>query len=165
MVLDEPAAGAIERAETRRRGRTIERRRLLARYTAAEDVPITLITAPAGYGKTVLLDQIEALEQDRGRPLERIVVAPAAGEPSHAGTLAARLSALLQTAVGGSAPALMLVDDAQNLAPGVLQALLLRAPSVRWVIASRGEPGLRLGRVRALDELLELGVEDLAFSD
>ena len=92
MVLDEPAAGAIERAETRRRGRTIERRRLLARYTAAEDVPITLITAPAGYGKTVLLDQIEALEQDRGRPLERIVVAPAAGEPSHAGTLAARLS-------------------------------------------------------------------------
>ncbi len=166
MALGEPALNPIGHAETRRRGRTIERRRLLARYEAAEDVPITLITAPSGYGKSVLLDQIEALEQGRGRGTGRIVApAPAVGRPAQANEFAERLSAFQQAAAGRGAPAMVLVDDAQNFPAGVLQGLLIEASNVRWVIASRGEPDLRLGRTRALDQLLEFRVEDLAFSD
>jgi LuxR family maltose regulon positive regulatory protein len=56
-----------------------------------------------------------------------------------------------------------LVDDSQDVR-NIVRDLLTQAPDrVSFVFASRREPPVRLARLRALDEVAELGTDDLRF--
>src|SRR5215217_8588425 len=71
-LLDSPAQATVAPAPRLRRG-TIGRDRLVRRLVQSTDVPLIVLCAPAGYGKTTLLGQWAARD---GRPF--IWIAPEA---------------------------------------------------------------------------------------
>jgi LuxR family maltose regulon positive regulatory protein len=125
----------------------VDRDRLLRRLLGARDVPLVLLLAPAGYGKTTLLCQ---WAQRDARPfawLEREEVADAVD--------------------GLEAPSVLVVDDAHlgeatDAGDAVLAALADLPPGSQIALAARREPALPLGRLRAHRGMLELRGADLA---
>ena len=130
--------------------------------------PLVLLSAPAGYGKTIVLQQWEAVS-------ERAFVWVTPDEDDRD---PARLTRSVALAMGRSGPGphrhrrrpiVVVLDDAHLIEPGVLQTV---APTVlRWLpegsqlaLASRGELSLPLGRMRAGRQVLELGVTELSMS-
>ncbi|HEU4323618.1 MAG TPA: LuxR C-terminal-related transcriptional regulator [Roseiflexaceae bacterium] len=169
----------------------LPRPRLLALLGRALEVPLTLLAAPAGSGKTALLAQLlAALGPERA-----VLVAPAEDGPA---AFVAALVAALQPAVPGCgqtalalaagsappravlaallaelssvrAPLLLALDDYhQHDSPAVgalVAALLERLPSaLHLLLATRADPPLPLARLRARGQLLELRAADLRFS-
>jgi LuxR family maltose regulon positive regulatory protein len=75
---------------------------------------------------------------------------------------------LLDSIAAQQGPVVLVIDDyhaaAGSAIDEALSELVLHAPSnLHLVIAGRGAPPLRLGRLRAAEQVLELGPEDLAF--
>ncbi|MGH9234581.1 MAG: hypothetical protein ACRD0R_14740, partial [Acidimicrobiales bacterium] len=182
--------------EAARQPRTaIDRTRLLDVVTAAADARVVLLSAPAGSGKSVLLEQwvagmrrsewawvsLETADEDPVRFWS--CVAEAIRRSGH--DPAARITAAL--ADGAAEPSVVataaaadmadspglhtLVLDDFHLAAGVQTeagvAILaeLLPPGVRLAIGTRSDPKLPLHRWRLRGELCELRAADLRFRD
>jgi LuxR family maltose regulon positive regulatory protein len=168
---DPPRAVRRHRAPRLRRG-TIRRERLLRRLVQSTHVPVALVVAPAGYGKTTLL--VHWLQADPRAPAwltldradddaEQLIasLAIALGEPADL-TLAAVTYAIERR----EAPFVLALDDVHHLrsdeAFAVIDAVADAVPAgSQLVLAGRCEPGLPIGRLRAQGRLIELRVPDL----
>ena len=145
------------RAGTTRKG-LVRRASLVRRLASARDATLAVIVAPPGYGKSSLL--AEWAEHDER---EFVWLTPAMLEPDE---LEAIDGSILDAADDERGVVLVL-DDA-HLAPPelvrhVLGQLLEELPAGSMVaIASRTEPPLPLGRLRARRALIEVRVQDLA---
>ncbi len=170
----------------------VQRPELFDRLDAGIRVPLTLITGPAGAGKTVLLttwlaDRLPAprvawisLEARDGRYtrfwsevlnlIGEVADAGAIGLPDPAqiggadfiGTLARALDPL-------SEPVVIVLDDfeqlhSQRIAQDLDQLLRSQPGGLRIVIASRRDPGLSLQRLRLEGLLTQIRCTDLALT-
>jgi len=133
----------------------VERPRLEALLEV--DRPLTVVTGPAGAGKTVLLTAFAAAND----------VAWLSLSPRH------RDAAILADAIGevlqdGTSRTLVL-DDVHHVrgpALDVIRRLLAdEGEELRLVIASRADPDLGLARLRLEERLLEVRAAELAFTE
>lgn len=175
VEADAPAPGARPPAV-----RALPRERLTGLLAGPGDRRVLLVVAPAGSGKTTLLAQLAA---DRDGP---VVWYRAGSSDASSGSFLSRLARSFAAATG-SAPAdwattedatraieawddsspLLLVDDFHLLlgseAEAALERLIVDAPALRLVIASRSLPSFNLSRLRVSGALLEVGPDDLRF--
>ena len=133
------------------RAGTVHRQALLERLVDADPRRIVSVVAPAGYGKTTLLCQWA--ERD-DRPFTWI--APGAGALERA---AMALDA-------SPSPAVAVVDGADvEAGPVELDAWTRELPAgSQLAIATRSEPSLPLGTLRAQGLVVELGAAELAMT-
>ncbi len=160
---------------------SVNRLRLDERLAGAWDHRLTLVTAPAGSGKTTLVNQFAATA---AVPTVRY---RADGDDASVPALLARLSRACVEALGPSATpwgsvaemadalharaerrVLFVVDDLHTLegteAERALAQLLGRLPAGHaMLVASRRPPRFNLSRMRVSGELLEIGPDDLRF--
>jgi LuxR family transcriptional regulator, maltose regulon positive regulatory protein len=170
----------------------ILRPRLLELLSAPPDGGLTLVCAPAGFGKTVLLRSwtsgvrrpgpvawlsLEADDNDPARfwayvtaALERAGALPAgaAGPPAAPGA-DVELAPLLNALEGLQAPAVLVLDDFHEIGDeailrGVQYLIRHCPPRLRLVIAARADPRLELHQLRTSGRLTELRVAELAFT-
>jgi LuxR family transcriptional regulator, maltose regulon positive regulatory protein len=174
--------------------RYVPRPRLLAQLDRAADLPLTLLCAGPGAGKTALLAHWAQQAEARVAWLS-----PAAADaeterfgwlfepvlpdllPGRAGAELASLAEatpdagqdlvrmLVNQAADQRAPLVVIVDDAHVLSdPGVLDSLdsLIRSPQpwVRLILAARSDPSLPLHKYRLAGQMLELRAADLAMT-
>lgn len=145
----------------------IERPALVRRLTAAAQAAVTLVVAPAGYGKSTLLREWSAAD---GRPFGWVRVSRSEDDPvrleeSIAGALR---SAGVRGGMSGDASFVLVLDDAHELRRReTVQALAELiddlGPHGHVVVAGRQRPALPLARLRTERRLSELGAVDLAF--
>jgi LuxR family maltose regulon positive regulatory protein len=172
----------------------VARASLLARLSAAGGWAVTLISAPAGSGKTVLLRSWIAAEGlasrtawvtvDRGehdaqrfwllvvealraiRGVDDLVERRTAIPEFEGRAFVDRLTAELE---GLGEPIILVIDDLHELASTdaqrQLESLLARRPPhLRVILATRHDPQLGLHRLRLAGELAELRGADLRFT-
>jgi LuxR family maltose regulon positive regulatory protein len=128
----------------------VPRARLIRRLEEARDVPLALLVAPAGYGKTTVLS--EWAEHDP-RPFRWI-------RPDALGGLAEEVAATRH-------PFVLVVDDVHMLRDAdwfrVLEEIVEAIPrGSQLALATRCEPALAVGRLRAHRRIVELRTADLA---
>lgn len=169
--------------------RYISRHRLLAALDAAVEVPLALLSAGPGAGKTVLLADwvlrrdapvawitpaaADATPRRFWRLLRSALRACGAldGPPAAAprGDTIGGLDSLLGWVPTSPDPLVLVIDDAHNLAhPQVLDVLdaVIRGwhPRLRLVLAARSDPLLPLHRYRLAGQMRELRARDLAMT-
>ncbi len=172
----------------------LARTRLLERLDDLAAARVTMLQAPAGYGKTSLMSQwFHTLRDSRScvswLSLDTSDVGPhgllsyiaAAAAPVVRGDAVADIStangcsttsSLLASLVNALQPRVhclyLFIDDIHLLAPEPLATLcqfIDRSPAaIHFILASRAIPQVPLARMRARGQLLELGVDDLKFS-
>jgi LuxR family maltose regulon positive regulatory protein len=173
---------------------TVRRARLIdALEHGIRRYKLTLIAAPAGYGKTTLLVQwahsshfpsawlsVSTEDNDLDRFLRYLLAAWEQVQPhireSRLGLLLggmspdsdAALSAFINAANGVPDHTVFVLDDYHLIEdPSIHQALTFLLdhlpPTIHFVLAGRAAPPLPLARYRARHELLEFGAEDLQF--
>jgi LuxR family maltose regulon positive regulatory protein len=173
----------------------VPRPRLQARITEGLCGPLTLITAPAGFGKTTLVASCVAgpgmpvawlsLDKDdnqAGRFLSYLVAALQEVDPTIGGE-AAQLMTGLQPALPEailtnlindldaiSREIILVLDDYQVISSQAVQLemafLLDHCPhTLHLVIATRSDPALPLARLRARGQTVELRAADLRFTE
>jgi LuxR family transcriptional regulator, maltose regulon positive regulatory protein len=172
---------------------TIARSALIDKLAREGSGPIVSVVAPAGYGKSTLLSQwaerhgqafawvsvddrdndpkvllsYVATALDSVQPVgERVFQALASPVSSVPGSVVPRLGAALWSM---TTPVVLVLDDVHLLRDASCRdALSVLAdhvpPGSRLVLAGRGEPPLRIARLRAEGRLLEIGPGDLALS-
>ncbi len=176
------------------RPKRVARPRLVARLNEGLLRKLTLICAPAGFGKTTVVSEwvaegarpvawlsLDYGENDPARFLAYLVaamqtIAPALGA-SVAGMLQtpqpppteAILTALLNDLAGLPHAATLVLDDYHVInAPAVDQALTFLLdhlpPPLHLVVTTREDPQLPLARLRARGQLTELRAADLRFT-
>ena len=175
--------------------RVVARESLFERLSAAErDGGVTLLSAPAGSGKTIVLRSwlehaglreraawvsVERNEQDAQRfwlslidelratvGAEAFVERLAPAPDFEGGAVVERLLSELQSL---EEPAVLVIDDLEELASpdalAQLEVLLARRPSLlRVVLATRHDPQLGLHRLRLDGLLTEIRASDLRFT-
>jgi LuxR family transcriptional regulator, maltose regulon positive regulatory protein len=159
----------------------VVRSTVLDRLDARWDHPVTTVVAGAGFGKSVALGQ--ALRANRARPrgIEGWVTCRTGCETPE--RLAASVEAAFGATAGGGRPPLdriyavvadlaplhvsLLLDDVELLGDGaarLVDELLQRAPAnLHLVLCGRRLPALSLARLRAADDLVEVGADELRF--
>ncbi|MFZ5909671.1 MAG: LuxR C-terminal-related transcriptional regulator [Chloroflexota bacterium] len=176
------------------RPKRVERARLVERVCEGMLRSCTMIVAPAGFGKTTLLADwaresdipvtwlsLEPADRAPERFLSYLVyalqqVSPQAGQTA---------LALLQSgrAVSDEAVLLSLLNDLEDIPAdfalilddyhsvddpqinGIVDFLLEHRPAhMHLAMISRSAPGLSLARLRALDQIVEIGAADLRFT-
>jgi LuxR family maltose regulon positive regulatory protein len=172
----------------------IARPRLVERLDGGSSDRLTLISAPAGFGKTTLLSawlarrsqpaawlSLDEGDSDPARFLTDLIAAVRLAAPDvGAGALAALqaspvppaealLTALLNDIAALPDPFTLVLDDYHACAgPSVDQAIAFLLdhlpPQLRLVLATREDPHLPLARLRASDQLTELRAADLRFT-
>jgi LuxR family maltose regulon positive regulatory protein len=169
------------------------RPRLFELLSAGVDGRVTLLGAPAGYGKTVLVRSwAEAtrlpgpvgwlsLEPDDNDParfwaylvaaLERRGALPAGAVPPPAVDASGEidLAPLLNGLDGIDAPVVLVLDDFHEIVDramlrGVEFLLRHAPPALRLVIAARSDPRLPLHKLRTSGKLTEIRCAELAFT-
>jgi LuxR family maltose regulon positive regulatory protein len=155
---------------------------------------VTVISAPAGSGKTSLLRawadrltdeprvafmSVERDEQEAQRfwsgVLDAISASAASSDPQTQPTTAGALSddelldAVVSELAEQAGPFVLIIDDLHELrstdAVAQLERLLALLPSSsRVVLSSRRDPPIRLHKIRLADELAEMRADDLRFS-
>ena len=197
MTAGEPAAGRVLLATKlhapRPRHDAVRRQRLVDRLGTAADATVTLVSAPAGFGKSSLLAEWLAtagdaatawvgLDEADNDPESFWTYAVAAVRRSRPG-VAAGAAATLQSGQRSVAVVTALINDLTDCpertvlvlddyhaiqAPEVHESvayLIDRAPpSLHVVIASRSDPPLPLARLRARRQLVEIRAGDLRFT-
>lgn len=174
----------------------VSRERLVVRLQrgVAAGRPLTLISAPAGYGKTTLVAAwlagsarphawltLDPADDEPGRFLVHLIAALRRLEPVLAEALFAALqagqlppadvvvTALINAIAAWPDPRILVLDEVQVLQhPVVLEILsaLLRhqPPTLHLVLVTREDPPLPLTRARARDQLTEIRAADLCFT-
>jgi LuxR family transcriptional regulator, maltose regulon positive regulatory protein len=150
---------ARRRPPTRPRG-LVARPRLVRRLSEARDAPFVLLVAPAGYGKTTLLSEWAACD---GRRFAWMDLAIGDNDPDRL------LGAVKRTVHDDQAPTVLVVDNAQLVStPETFHALDDLARSMpsgsQLALASRCEPELPVGSLRADRRIFELRAADLAMT-
>ncbi|HEX5825482.1 MAG TPA: AAA family ATPase, partial [Candidatus Limnocylindrales bacterium] len=172
----------------------VARASLFARLSAADGRAVTLISAPAGSGKTVLLRSwiaaaglasrtawvtVDRAEHDpqrfwlevvaalRAIPHADELVEPRTPTPEFDGQ--AFVDRLIVELDGLDDRVVLVIDDLHELASspaqGLLERLLARRPPhLRVILATRHDPPLGLHRLRLVGELAELRGGDLRFT-
>ena len=171
----------------------VERTVLKERMSAALTVPLTLLVAQAGAGKTVLLQQwaaehptiefiwldIEAADDDPVRFARRLLSElssdrPGAAHLAHlaslgAGALGSTLLRDLSAELRSSPELVIVLDDLHHLSNATLLADIGRfisdaPPNVHVVISTRVDPPIAWSRLRLRGRLLEIRQADLAMT-
>jgi LuxR family transcriptional regulator, maltose regulon positive regulatory protein len=146
------------RAQRRNRKGLVRRAALVRQLATERDAALAVIVAPPGYGKSSLLE--EWAEHDRRQFVWLSSEALATGD------LDSIASSIIDR--GGVHGGVVVVVDDAHLAPAealrdLLMPLLEEIPAGSMVaVASRAEPPLPLGRLRARRALIEVRTEDLA---
>lgn len=170
----------------------VNRPRLLGRVQTVA-TPVLVLNAPAGYGKSVLLSQWAALESRRVEmisltgehndpvllvrsilaALERIELLPAdiRKPPARAALdIERRLIPRLRTALAErEVPFVLMLDDLEEIeSPDSLRAISTIGSffpdGSQLALATRRDPGIPIGRLRAHRGLTELGPADLVMN-
>jgi LuxR family transcriptional regulator, maltose regulon positive regulatory protein len=141
----------------------VSRARLVRRLMAARDIRLVLLTAPAGYGKTTTL--LDWAQHDE-RPFAWVALDHADNDPDH---LRASMARSTHAVMRRGTEFVLVVDDVHVLhtrsAIRALTALTKSPPDgCQLVLASRDEPRLALGRLRAHRDLAELTMRDFAMT-
>src|SRR5689334_612421 len=162
-----------------RRPGAVARPRLVERV--ARPTRLTLVSAPAGFGKTTLLTQtlagvrspawvsVDDRDDEPVRFWSYVLTAARADAarallPAVDTALAAWLNDL------GAEPLTLVVDDYhlvgdEEIHAGMAFLVEHLPPNVHLVIATRADPPLPLARLRARGELVEVRAADLRFTD
>ena len=171
----------------------VRRPRLIARLGEVEKKALTIISAPAGFGKTTLLAEwiaqtsllVAWLSLDNGDndPYRFLSYLISALESINEGIgVEARqimqapqlvpphiiLASLMNDLGKVTEPFVMVLDDYQFITEHAVHETLAylldhTASNMHLVISTRADPPLQLGRLRAHDQLLELRTRDLRF--
>jgi LuxR family maltose regulon positive regulatory protein len=165
----------------------LRRERLLCRLAQSSHVPFVLLVAPAGYGKTTLLAQwiqserrrtgwisLDEADDDPGRVLAVVANALDEFQPGRLravpdGESRSCLISLTRSLERCERPFVLVLDDVHRLrCPAALDALAAIADLLpegsQLALASREEPALPIGRLRAQGKLMDLGARDLAMT-
>jgi len=171
----------------------VSRPRLFSQLSVLAEKRLTLLQAPAGFGKSTLLQQWQAFLTAQGDftawiSLDRhvsdimsyIISALCEGVPEFGASLSSQypkgefvtteteLVAVVGCLSRLERRLILFIDDIQFLRPeqlAVLERLIERLPpNTHFVMASREMPNLPLARMRARGELLEIGMNDLRFT-
>ena len=175
----------------------VPRPRLSERLSLGAQSRLTLISAPAGFGKTTLLTEWLARSPAGEPPIAWLSLDPADNQPASFWTYL--ITALQTAAPGVGASALSLLQqpqpppieatlatllnelgalsneivlvlddyhlvDAHDVQTGMAYLLDHLPPHIHLVLATRADPALPLGRLRARGELLEIRAVDLRFT-
>ena len=173
---------------------SISRPRLIEQIQRGVKCPLTLVTAPAGFGKTQLLLEwtkeadlpiawltLDNDDNDLGRFFRYLIGALQTREPklgeealdfsqaSTGGGLEVGLTLLINELSALQKQIALVLDDFQVLEnPAALQGigflLKYQPPNLHLVIASRSEPELDLAFLYAKGRVVELGAEELRFT-
>ena len=145
---------------------------------------LTLVHAPAGYGKTSLLALWHRLLSERGTPVAWLtpeedesdpsrfaeyLMAALGNGPSESLPLRAALSAIVNRLSQEKRETVLILDDfhraaSESVCSFVRTLIRLAPPTLHLVIASRDYPSLGQSALAAEEDLLELGVDDLKFT-
>jgi LuxR family transcriptional regulator, maltose regulon positive regulatory protein len=189
-----PVIVATKLARPPARSDHVRRERLLAALRSGAARRLTLVAAPAGFGKTTLLSAWAArdegvawlwLDADDNDPVRFVSYLIEALQTVHPG-LGSRARVALRgpgagltevilpllvndLAAPGTGPVALVLDDYHVIndraVHEALSYLLERSPpSLRIVIASREDPPLPLARLRGRDQLCEIRAADLRFT-
>jgi LuxR family maltose regulon positive regulatory protein len=146
--------------------RSVRRAGLLGRLEQARDVPLILLRAPAGYGKTTLLTQ---WAQEDQRPCAWVTLDDADADPGALADSIGHALTAISIRPGHRRSFALILDDAHVVAPAVLRDAVLDV--LGWLpegsqlaVSSRCEPTLALGRMRARGEVIEIDIDDLSMS-
>ena len=140
-------------------GEAVRRERLLSLLDAAATQRLTIVVAPAGYGKTVVLEQWATAHT--ARVVSWLTITPKHNDP-------ASMAADLQQILARTSATVVLDDfdvltDAEAL--DEVAATIEQLPPGRSIIlATRADPPLRYYRLRLSDDLAEVRAADLAFA-
>lgn len=172
-----------ERGSHDSRSKKVLRQRLLDLIEGHELAPITLITAPAGYGKSTIAHQWVSQHPDRacgwcqiraehnsyGKFLTHLwhVVDVAIGEELpppeiSPGTILGRLQQ-------HRAPIVLVLDDYHRIENDQVHAFVAQLarglpPNAHLLVSSRSVPGISVARLRVLGQVRHIGEDDLAFT-
>ena len=176
------------------RPRLVSRPRLIERLSGALDLKLTLVCAPAGFGKTTLLSEwaarcgrpvawlsLDESDNDPARFLAYLIaalqgVAPGIGQgvlgaldAPQPPPVAPLLVGLINELAAAPAPFVLVLDDyhlVEGQAIHQTLAFLLdhQPPQMHLAISTRTDPPLPLARLRARGQMLELRQADLCFS-
>lgn len=176
------------------RASVVRRPRLIERLNEGASCPLTLISAPAGFGKTTLVSEWVAgsgratawLSLDQGdNDLTRFLIYLVAALQTVAPTVGVGvlevlgfpqrppLETMLTTLVNDIAAVprefTLILDDyhvieAQPVSDALAFLLAHLPPQLRLIIATREDPPLPLARLRARGQLTELRIADLRFT-
>ncbi|NYT23118.1 helix-turn-helix transcriptional regulator [Alcaligenaceae bacterium] len=171
--LNPPAGNAMQ----------IIRNALCMRVRDARHAKLVIIQAPAGFGKTTLLAQCRSalsangvetgwltLDQaDNDLPRFFACLAAVVSRIVIGGKTYATLADVLQQLDGLESPFALFFDDFELIQePGIIElfqdAIEHLPRNGQILIATRTMPPLRLGRLRAHGQLLEIGTRDMRFS-
>ncbi len=172
----------------------VVRSHLITRLDEVEKKSLTIISAPAGFGKTTLLaewiaqtalpvawlsldngdndsyrflsyltETLESIHENVGREARQLM------QSSHMVPAHIILASLLNNLEMLAEPCVIVFDDYQFITERAVHEatsyLLDHLPSnLHVVLATRADPPLQLGRLRAHDQLLELRTHDLRFT-
>src|SRR5712691_11564953 len=158
----------------------VSRGELVGRLVDAGDCKLVLVCAPAGWGKTSVLSQwhsaagpgvfawvsLDPGDDDRVRFWSYVIGAVRTVAPE----VGAVLPSLINELAAAGRRVVLVLDDyhcVRNESIHASVAFLLRhlPPNVQLAIATRADPPLRLGRLRAAGEVLEIRAAQLRFSD
>lgn len=171
----------------------VPRSRLIEQLTRGINGKLTLLSAPAGFGKTTLitdwLSHLElsiawvSLDEDDSEPQQFFNYIEAAIHPFLANhqTLSSLLqspepppakalaTALINDCTAISTPCVLVLDDYHAVESAEIDlalAFLLdhMPPNLHLVMTSRSDPGFPLSRLRARNQLTEIRADDLRFS-
>jgi LuxR family maltose regulon positive regulatory protein len=141
----------------------VTRARLVRRLMDARDLPLVVLAAPAGYGKTTTL--LEWAQHDP-RSFVWLSLERVHDDPDDLRAALAVTTAAVCRRIG---PSVVVVDDLHVLrSPAAVElftSYVEHPPcGAQVVVASRSELGLRVGRVRAHRQVLELGARDFVMT-
>ena len=173
----------------------VDRERLLALLDGSLEVPLTLVSAPAGYGKSILVSQwcerqkhntfwlsLDPSDSDMKQCLSYLIAdiqnqLPKACEGSEKllyapdnTSVEVVSSYLLNDLDQLDKPCSIVLDDYHHLALSssvhelLEKVLQYPPPGVHFIMITRRDPPLRLVRLRAINQLLEIRLVDLRFN-
>lgn len=175
------------------RSRRVLRGRLTDRLAGAFSVPLTLVCAPAGYGKTTLLVDwaqncrapvawltLDEDDNDPARFLSYLIIAMQQIKPGlgkavevlltlpETDLMENSLRLLVNDLAGLESPAVLVLDDYHCITARPVHQMLgflveHLPPAFHIVIASRTEPAIALARLRGRSAVLELRAAELSF--
>jgi LuxR family transcriptional regulator, maltose regulon positive regulatory protein len=170
----------------------VSRQRLVRRLVEAPHLPVALIVAPAGYGKTTVLSEwaardgrpfawvsVDAEDNDPMALLAAIALALDAVEPiglevfealasRQANGTKVALQRLVQSLSRRELPAVLVLDDIQVVTPESRKVVMAISQvcgrGLQLALASRSDVGLPVARLRAHGNSIELRSADLAMT-